>query len=192
MLLQGYRAHLCLSKAWQAAQLAPILFPHDRLSLAIHIPKSSFEGSLLLPFPSVTCVQAAAQRSVLEIVLTDLGAGGLPQRWSTAPARGVLGFGFSSPALEMLTGETEWEAGGSPYTWHRVVFLPGSGWLLIPFMSCHWCGSSGLVYSVSHQMHERQAAAGMGCIHLCWYPTVLGTASACRAGSVDLIFALAA
>lgn len=61
-----------------------------------------------------------------------------------------------------------------------------SGWVLIPFMSCHSCGSSGLVYSVSHQTHERQAAAGTGCIHLCPYPMVFGRASACRAGSLDL------
>lgn len=48
-------------------------------------------------------------------------------------------------------------------------------------------GSSGLVYSVLHEMHETQAAAGMGWTHLCLYPTVFSTASACRAGSVAVL-----
>lgn len=74
----------------------------------------------------------------------------------------------------------------------RCVSAWQSSWVSISFLSCHSCGSSGLVYSVSHQTHERQAAAGTGCIHLCPYPTAFSTASACRAGSVELIFALAA
>lgn len=121
----GLQASLCLLKTWQAAQLAPILLPHDRLPLATNLPKSSFEGSPLLPFPGVTCVQVLAQGSVLEILLAKLGARGLLQSCNAAPAGGMLGFGFSSPAFEILPGETEWEAGGSPYTWHCVVFLPG-------------------------------------------------------------------
>lgn len=49
------------------------LLPHGD-SLAITLPKCPFEESLLLPFPSVTCVQSLAQRSVPHIVLADLGA----------------------------------------------------------------------------------------------------------------------
>lgn len=46
-----------------------------------------------------------------------------------------------------------------------------SSWVSIPFQSCHLCGSSGLFYSLSHQAHEREAAAGTGCIHLCLLPS---------------------
>lgn len=49
------------------------LLPHGD-SLAITLPKCLFEEFLLLPFPSVTCVQSLAQRSVPHIVLADLGA----------------------------------------------------------------------------------------------------------------------
>lgn len=66
-----------------------------------------------------------------------------------------------------------------------------SSWVSIPFKSCQLCGSSGLVCSLSHQAHEREAAAGTGCIHLCLlpstgcchlclHPAVFGTAPVAR------------
>jgi len=59
MLLQGYRACLCLLEAWQTAHLVPMLLPQDGSSLVINLPKSSLGGSPLLPFsPHIACVQA--------------------------------------------------------------------------------------------------------------------------------------
>lgn len=76
-------------------------------------------------------------------------------------------------------------AGGSTYVaaherYPNPAALPDRNTHGARCRSCHLCGSSGLVYSLSHQAHEREAAAGTGCIYLCLHHAVLGTAPAAR------------
>lgn len=77
-----------------------------------------------LPFPSVTCVQAQAQGLSWKLSSQtweqEAGCKG-----TTQPHPEVCQALASLPLHLKYSLEREWEAGGSPYTWHHVVFLPG-------------------------------------------------------------------
>lgn len=79
---------------------------------------------------------------------------------------------FLLPCGDVFTGGSWWQL------LHLAPWY--SSWVLICFMNCHLCESSGLVYSLSLQAHEREAAAGTGCIHLCLHHAVFGTGPAVR------------
>lgn len=83
--------------------------------MAINLPKSSFEGSPLLPFPSVTCVQAQAQGLYWKLSSQtweqEAGCKG-----TTQPHPEVCQALASLPLHLKYSLEREWEAGGSPGT----------------------------------------------------------------------------
>lgn len=118
----------------------------------------------LLPCPSVTCVQAPAQK---QIVLGDLGARDLrcARHWLFFPCT------WNAPGREGARGRL------------AAALTPGTAAGFDTFGSHPSRERSGLVYSVSQRVPERQAAAGTGC-------TIAAHTSQCsaqpRAGSTAL------
>lgn len=98
----------------------------------------------LLPCPSVTCVQAPAQK---QIVLGDLGARDLrcARHWLLFPCT------WNAPGREGARGRLV------------AALTPGTAAGFDTFGSRPSRGRSGLVYSVSQRVPGRQAAAGTGC-----------------------------
>lgn len=190
MLLQGYRARLCLLKAWQTAHLTPYYSLMTDYSWQLTSQKLHSKASP----PSLSQCH----------LCSGTGARICPGNCPCRPgSRGPAAEVPHSPRLSCARlwllfacvwnthwRDSEWEAGGSPYTWHCLVFLPGKA---AGFRYPSWAVTGVEIlgsFTTFPTRCKRHVAAGT---HLHPYlPVPCGFCSAYRAGSMGFVFALAA